>query len=402
MASQLVISGTNFATTIIVLRSIGFDGFGQFTLCFLLIMVVRNFLCGMVLDAMAAVSPKLRAVSIPWYRGFLGVTVGTFALVSTALLAGATLPLAYVLGAPWLLGLALALAIANALSCVADFLSRYHFVHGQPVRAFLTDFARYGVQVAFIAALAVSDIGLLTPNTALYALAAGSLVGVMVGFAGQGRHRWSSRFARVVWPRHRNFVRWMSLSIPAETTLMLAPMFIGMALLGEAALGVVRSIQQMTNILNLPTNALLQVLPAKAAAIYSSLGLTSLQDFLRGTVRWIVGYFALIGILLAVFGASLARVIYVEVPPSFHTILFLLVLANFFFSVRMIVGIMFLSMERPDLVLRINAVGATIALIAPFIALVLGAEAIALSSAVAMSGALVKSLLTARRLTRDV
>lgn len=400
MASQLVVSGANFATTIIVLRAIGFEGFGQFSLCFLLIMVARNFLCGVVLDPMAAIAPKLRPASVTRYRSFLGLTVVGFSALSTAILTALTFPLAYVLNAPWLPGLALGLGLANAFSCIADYASRYHFVYGQPVRAFMVDVSRYGVQVVCVLLLALSGAEWLTPATILYALACGSIIGAVVGFTSQGRFRWSRRLSRAVWPRHWNFVRWMSVSISVETVQSLAPMFIGIALLGEAALGVVRSIQQLTNILNLPTNALLQVLPAKAAAIYATQGTKALGLYLRSAVNGVMLYFAVIAALLLGLGLTLARVIFGDVPPAFATILTLYVVANFFFSIRMILGIMFLSMERPRVAVKVSAVGAVIALLVPISALVLGPVAIALSAVFSMFGMVIASVFVARRLAR--
>lgn len=401
MASQLVVSGANFGTTIIVLRSIGFEAFGQFSLCFLLIMVTRNYLCGVVLDPMSAIAPKLRAVSAPSYRSFLGLSVVGFAALSTAIIVVLTLPLAYLLSAPWLPALAVALALANFVSCFADYASRYHFVYNQPIKAFAVDCMRYGLQVLCILALTLSDAAWLSPTTILYSLACGSVLGAFVGLVTQGPFSWSSRLARVVWPRHLNFIRWMSLSISVETVQALAPMFIGIAFLGEAALGAVRAIQQMTNILNLPTNALLQILPARGAAIYKSHGAARLRSHLKVTVRWVTFYFAVTAAVLVVLGPMIAQVLYNAVPPSFYAILFLYVAANFFISVRVIVGVMFLSMERPRLVLRIHLVGAAIALTVPFSAVVLGAEAIPLSTALATFGTMIGSILLTRRMTRD-
>ena len=398
MASQLVVSGANFATTIIVLRTIGFEGFGQFSLCFLLIMVARNFLCGIVLDPMAAIAPKLRPTSVTRYRSFLGLTVIGFAVLSTVVLTSLSAPLAYVLSAPWLPAMALGLGLANAFSCLADYASRYHFVYERPERAFAVDASRYGVQLLCVLALAAFGADWLTPASVLYALAFGSAVGALVGFASQGRFQWSRRLSCAVWPRHWNFVRWMSASISIETIQSLAPMFIGVAVLGEAALGVVRSIQQMTNILNLPTNALLQVLPAKAAAVYANQGAGALRRTLRSAANWIMLYFAGVAAALFGLGVALAQLIFGEVPSDFAIILSLYVAANFFFSIRMILGTMFLSMERPRVVVKINAVGAVIAVIVPLSAFALGPTAIALSTTLSMLGMVAASVLVARRM----
>lgn len=57
LLSQVVTSGGNFATTLILVRDLGLEGFGQFSICFLLIMLTRNFLNATVLTPMSTIGP---------------------------------------------------------------------------------------------------------------------------------------------------------------------------------------------------------------------------------------------------------------------------------------------------------------------------------------------------------
>lgn len=65
--SQIVTSGANFLT--ILVRTLGLEGFGLISICFLLIMILRNFLNGMVLIPMSALGPKRSDSSQAAYRG---------------------------------------------------------------------------------------------------------------------------------------------------------------------------------------------------------------------------------------------------------------------------------------------------------------------------------------------
>ena len=102
MASQMVTSGANFATTLIVVTSLGLETFGQFSLCFILMMIARNFLVGLVLAPRSAITPRLGRHALAGYRGFLAANTLVFSLGSSLLLYVLAAPLGAVLDAPWL------------------------------------------------------------------------------------------------------------------------------------------------------------------------------------------------------------------------------------------------------------------------------------------------------------
>ncbi|WP_145996768.1 lipopolysaccharide biosynthesis protein [Monaibacterium marinum] len=280
MGSQVLTSAANFATTVILARTLGLEDFGQFSVCFLLVMIARNFLNGLILVPMSTIGPKLHDGSIRGYRAFLLLNAVSFCAISSVLLGVIIVPLSFAIGAPWLPGLTLGLIGVNILANGADFIRRYHFVYAAPLRALLVDVVRFGVQISCLAALATIFRDSFTVTTALGAMMVGSFAGIAFGFLFYGPMRWSKRLSRAVWPRHRAFIRWMSASVALDAIQGNAPLFIATALLGESALGLVRAVQSLANILNLPFNALQQIAPALSARILAKQGRHAMRRFL--------------------------------------------------------------------------------------------------------------------------
>ena len=258
--SQLVTSVGNFATSALLIRILGLDGFGQFSLVFIVMMIARNFLNTVVLVPMSAIAPKLRDTSLPAYRGFLLVEVLGFAAISSTILALLAVLGAY-LGQSWLF-LALAPAVAaNFFANMSDFFRRYFLVYEKAHLAFFVDVLRYSVQMSILLLIAASPSG-LTVSLAIFALALGGAFGTVLGFLSYSKFVLRKRLLVCAWSRHWSFGKWMLPSTLMEIGLGNGPILLVGGILGDSALGIVRAIQQVTNAMNLPFPALTQIAPS--------------------------------------------------------------------------------------------------------------------------------------------
>ncbi|MCP4184060.1 MAG: hypothetical protein GY761_12200 [Hyphomicrobiales bacterium] len=280
MCSQVITSGSNFLTALIIVRSLGLEEFGRFSICFLLLMIVRNFLIGTILTPMSSIGSKLTRVSRPAYRGFLVVNGLVFALGSSLVLyIGATV-FGTAFNLSWLPEFAIPLVVANFLSLAADFFRRYHFVNESPPLAFGVDLIRYCVQMVILLGFISILEAHFSAQIGLWAIAIGSGGGAVFGYGHYGWLRWSQRLSDTVWPRHWNFIKWMTPSYILDAIQHNAPLFIAGAFLGEVGLGTIRAMQQLANVLNLPLNALQQVAPSLAATAYKKSGNVGMNKFL--------------------------------------------------------------------------------------------------------------------------
>jgi O-antigen/teichoic acid export membrane protein len=392
-ASQLVASGANFATSLILIRQLGLQEFGRFAICFLLIMLSRNFLNAVLLAPMSTITPKLSSSAKPAYSGFLAANAIVFSIVSSLLLIVLSAPAGWLINAPWLPSLALPLAFANLASNGADYLRRYHFVKGMPVSGFLVDLVRYGVQLGLLVALVLAAPSLGSASAALYVMAAGALLGTIAGACFHGRLAWSWRLSAAVWPRYWNFVKWTTPGFALDAIQHNAPLFIGSAMLGETTIGVVRAMQQLANVLNLPLNSLQQMAPSLAAAAYKAGGAVALNRFL---VRMtLAGMIVLLGIAVLGLGASNFLFRHVLDDIAAMPVLLAYLLVNFVILLRLPLLIHAHSIERlqpttlSSLFGALGAVAASVAMAGTLGALavpVAALVALALNHAVLMAG----------------
>lgn len=387
MISQVVTSGANFVTTVLLVRALGLEDFGRFSICFLLTMIVRNFLNGMVLMPMSTIAPKLNISSAPAYRGFLAVNALVFAILSSLLLVAICAPLGWLINAPWLVGLAVPLAFANLTAVAADYMRRFHFVYDTPAAACGVDVVRFTCQLAFLLALVLVWPEDMTPASALYTLTTGAMAGAAFGTLYHGSARWSSRLARAVWPRHWNFIKWMTPGYVLDAIQHNAPLFLGSAILGEAALGLVRSMQQLANVLNLPLNALQQVAPSLAATAFKKNGHAGLRKFLLVMTSSSVG-FVLVTALATYLLADIVIGILFDIPTGQALpVLISYFAVNILILLRLPFIIRMQSLERPIFITIASLVGAIAAVAFSYVFLtVFGEQGAPLAAMAALVG----------------
>lgn len=280
LASQIVQSGGNFLTTIIFIRAAGLAEFGVFSLAFLFLMICRTFIVALLLTPMAALLPRLRGRALDAYRHFL---IGQLALAlfvaiiaSVAFSAFAEL----LMNTGGLESAGLPLAFASAGMVLSEFFRRFHFVLRSASRGFLVDLVRFAVQVGSILVLAYAGDGLLDLNSGLLALGASALVSGLLGIHGYGRCRKGGAIRRVFAARHWQFCKTMLVNVSLRSATANIPALVAAALLSASGFGIVRALQQLTQVLALPTLAATQIV---ASASARSIRSGSLEGILKQT-----------------------------------------------------------------------------------------------------------------------
>jgi O-antigen/teichoic acid export membrane protein len=348
LMSQAVTSGANFLTAMVIVRAAGLGEFGRYSVCFLILMVSRNFLNGTVLAPMAVIAPKLRRTSAGAYRGFLMANGLAFGIGTSLVLYAISGVLGWAIAAPWLPQLGAALALANFSANGADFLRRYQFATGRAMRAFAVDAVRFSLQLGLLIALALAPGDRLDAKAAVYVLAAGSFAGCLFGLSVWGKTVWRQSLSATMWPRHANFIRWMTPGVALETLQSAIPQFAATAILGEAALGLIKAAQTITNVLNLPWNALQQVLPSMAAARLGSAGYPAMARLLR-KVGYLVALASLVlAAIVAAASPEVARYANIAETGKFTALMILFLLLNLVIGVRYPMLVLVNAVEDPS------------------------------------------------------
>lgn len=365
-ASQIITSAANFVTTLIIVRSLGLQDFGRFSVCFLLLMISRNFLIGILLTPMSIIAPKLRKPSRRAYDGFLVLSVLIFSIGASFLLYALAMPLGVLLKAPWLVDLALPLAMANLTASFADFFRRYHFIHAASAWAFFIDAVRFGTQLLLLMIFAFALRDMFSIQSALYALSLAAIIGAAIGALHNFRPRLRTLLTRAVWPRHWNFIKWMTPSLVLEMVQANAPLFILGAVLGDAALGLVRAMQSLANILNLPINAMAQIAPSMAASIYTRSGFPALQNLLTRMAVFGGGIVIIASIIAIAYSPIIIERGFAVDLSSALTVFIWYCAVNLLLILRLPLQVYFQVLERPRILLLADAVGAMVSIPAIF------------------------------------
>lgn len=384
--SQIIASGSNFAASVIIVRNAGLEEFGLYSVCFLFIMICRNFLNGMVLAPLSTIGSKIirREKLLCLYRGFLILEVSLFSVIASAVFSiclriyGVQFP---VFENSQLL---LAFFLTNMLFVFSDFFKRHFFVYRSPATGFCIEALRCGGLIATLSVAAWSgDMNLA--EIGVIGLGAGALCSGLFGLWRYGQIRFSWRFVGAVWPRHRNFVVWMTPNVVFEAAQANAPLFIAGALLGEQALGAVRAIQQLANILNLPLNSLQQVAPSIAARALTSGGKPAMRKYL---MRLTISAVAMSVVLAALVFASrdwLLSLLFDMSGDSVSSILAAYLLVNVLILVRFPFLLKFQTVEKPSVLLFVGGLGGAVSVGAGWLLpQILGPVAVPVSSIVIM------------------
>ena len=181
LADQVLVSGSNFLSTILLARALGIEEFGRYVLAWAIIIFMQNIQYAAVSSAMLSIGPKQSVEKAPSYFGALFAHQAIFEVASAALaFAGANLA-ASVFAEPKLSGIGSALAVAVLCSQTQDFLRRYFFSVLRSEISVLIDAVRYLGQIAAI--LAVVRFSSLDGVGALWLLSATAAAGAVAALA---------------------------------------------------------------------------------------------------------------------------------------------------------------------------------------------------------------------------
>ena len=278
IADQLLVSGSNFATGIILVRGLGLHGFGIFTVAYALILLANSvqlsFICSPMLTLAA-----LRDEGPPrerYLRGMFGIQVRfcAAAAVICAAVAGVFLWLKPQFEALHLLPVFLLCLVCYLMQ---DWLRRYYFAAGKAGDAVWNDAISYALQAIVLFAFMMS--GQLTLTTTFWIITLSSGLAVALGLALE-RLPFSNAEAREAWRRSRSLSRDLAIASQLQWVVYQGAMLIGAAVLGAEAAGSIRATQNVVGPVNVAYQAMENIVPIKAGEEMRKGGIHRLAKFL--------------------------------------------------------------------------------------------------------------------------
>jgi O-antigen/teichoic acid export membrane protein len=360
---QVLISGVNVLTGVLLVRALGLQEFGEFSL----VMIGVQFLAGIqsaiilapmmsLFDQRGTISQSSYLTAVLLHQSVFSVAVAVFLIVAS--------PFPQVAAAiPIDLGLAMCVIAGTQIQ---DLTRRFFYVTEQPARAFLSDVVTYGVRLVVLALLA--QAGALTTDRIWIVIAATSAVAALLLAPDLMR-------LRVFWPdivsvteRHRKIAGWLLGNTVvgwfSESNFIL--LIIG-AVLGPVQLGAARAVQNLIHLANLLLQALENFVPSAATKSLLEGGPRALLQYVNRIAALGAGAILVMTVFLMLFADLILTVLYGRTFPDQLAILAILGAYAAFGHVSTIVlsGLRALSFMRPAFFVQVVIAAISVAMAWP-------------------------------------
>ncbi|MBN9309598.1 MATE family efflux transporter [Devosia sp.] len=276
LGDQIIVSGGNFLTMVIVARQVGLASFGVFTLYWTSALIVAamhtSFLIlpMVVLRAQNAQGQLARYDSIVagLHLSFVGLTLAMWLPLSAAAIA-----LGLIDGS-----VALSLGAYTAFALMHEYLRRFIFLEDRYLELTISDMVRYLLQLLTLHLLG-GQLG-HTIAAVFWILAGSALVGCLICLRHMPRPAVERDESMAVAMRHWSSSKWLLSSSLLSWLSTNSLMYLTGAYAGAAAVGGMRASQNLAGILGIPLQGLQNVVPTEAAKALAELQLKGLRSYL--------------------------------------------------------------------------------------------------------------------------
>ena len=350
LADQALVSGANFLSNIMLARFLGLEGFGRFTLAWMVVLFANSIQYAAIIQPMMAVGPKQGEVEAPAYYGAVVFQQLTAAIVAFVAV-GIGVEASALVAPDWgLVGLAAPLAVAQLAGQTQDFFRRYLFVCNRTFFAMISDAIRYCGQLILLYLFAHRSPDGFTVQTALWIMGVAALPGTAYGVFCLGRVAWSPAMLRASIHRHWQVARWLLPSALAYWTTGQAFFMTAGFVLGAATVGLLRAAQAVVGVVHLMLMGMDNFAPAQASRVFHQQGGAALRHYMK-TLTWRISILVLVLFLLINMNSrTISQLMYGKELPQLGILLLGFSGAYFLAVLNAILGVWALAIELTQIV----------------------------------------------------
>ncbi len=275
---QILVSGSNFITGIILVRGLGLVEFGKFTVAYVILLLANSVQLSFISSPMITLGSLDSTAEdrMRFVRGMYGVQLIFCGIAAPAATACAVIYPTIDHG-----GISteflLPFFAAVTLYLMQDWLRRYYFTVGKAAAAVWNDAVSYVGQVIFLVFLWL--IHRLTIETAFWTIAITSGVAFAFGATIEPL-RCSGAEIRNAWRRTRGISTELGVSNQLQWLVYQGAMLIGASVAGPQAAGGVRATQNVIGPVNVAFQAMENIVPIRAAEEMRRGGIQKAASFL--------------------------------------------------------------------------------------------------------------------------
>jgi O-antigen/teichoic acid export membrane protein len=307
LLDQAMVSGVNFLTGIILVRFLGLEEFGRFTLTWLIILFFNSIQFSAVISPMMSIGPKQAEKELQQYYG---------AVFSQQLL-WSGLCVISIFSCTWgsqffvdwqIHKLAVPLGATLLAVQSQDFLRRYFFVRERAALAFANDSISYLGRLLLL--VVFFKFRILDINEVLWLIACSSGLATVIGYFKTERLIYHRTYVYKMLKKHWHFSKWLIVSALLQWTSGNFFLVAAGSILGVFAVGAIKAAQNIIGITHILFQAMENFVPSKAANAFTKEGAPGLLKYLRG-ISWYGGLFiAAIAFFAAIFSDFWFKCVY--------------------------------------------------------------------------------------------
>lgn len=319
LVDQILVSGMNFFTGVLLARFLGVEGYGQFVVLYAVLLYVNIFQSALIVAPMLSIVPRMSSEveRINYFKGVITLQILFSVIVSLSILClGREIEKWYPLGNAK--NSLLPLATSILLFQLQEWLRRYYFIARKGKNVFFNDFVSYGGQIALLFLL--NKLGNLSIANAFWAIAASSATAFLIGLLTEDIWPVPS-YAIPVFKQSWKFGRDLLFSGQIYWASSQGILILSAAILGSKAAGGIRAAQNIVGPVNILFQGMENIIPIQAAQHYNQNYLAGLTKYLKkvGLVGGLL--LALPCIIVAIFSSQLIELAYGKTYTAYASLI---------------------------------------------------------------------------------
>ena len=279
LADQVLVSGMNFLTGVLLARFLGVDNYGQFVVLYAILLYVNIFQSALIVAPMLSIAPQMNseAERINYFKGAITLQVLFSLIVSIVIFVlGSGIERWYPL---WnTKNSLLPLATSILLFQLQEWLRRYYFICRKGKNVFINDLVSYGGQIILLFLL--NESGNLSITNAFWAIAVSSATAFLIGLLTEDILP-VPRYAVPVFKRSWKFGRDLLFSGQIYWASSQGILILSAAILGSKTAGGIRAAQNIVGPVNILFQGMENIIPIQAAQRYTQNQLSGLTNYLK-------------------------------------------------------------------------------------------------------------------------
>jgi O-antigen/teichoic acid export membrane protein len=309
VADQIVVSGVNFLTGVLIARFLGPEEFGRFTFVWMIVLLFYNLQYALIIAPMMSIGPKQSPAQSPGYFGANAAMEFLFSSAVFVLLLGGLWALDSMFTSWRLQYIAFPLAFSGFVFLAADFLRRFFYTIRKEYVSLMIDIIGFGGQLFGVAALVLLRKDIMLEEV-FYAIGVTFTLALILGIAQMVPVLSLPGRIRQVVNRHKPFVSGMVIFTMVQWAGPQIIMLISGTLLGPASLGGIRAIVNLLAPINVLMLGLQNILPAKASRVLLTQDKKALSHLLLKVFLLILGLLMALSILVIYFKEKVIMMAY--------------------------------------------------------------------------------------------